>query len=112
MQQFLYLIKPVRTGMLTQGPTEHEAAVVSEHFSHLERLVRDGIVLMAGRTLNADERTFGIVVFLAESEARAQELVTSDPAVKQGVMQAELFPYRIALWSKIGPPPIESNGGT
>jgi hypothetical protein len=26
-----------------------------------------------------------------------------DPAVKHGVMRAELFPYRIALWSSKGP---------
>ena len=71
MQEFLYRIKPVRLGMLTEGPTEREAEIVSEHFSYLERLVAEGIVLMAGRTLNTDERTFGIVVFLAESEARA-----------------------------------------
>ena len=110
MQEFLYRIKPVRLGMLTEGPTEREAEIVREHFSYLERLVAEGIVLMAGRTLNTDERTFGIVVFLAESEARAQELVSSDPAVKQGLMQAELFPYHVALWSRIGPP-TETNGG-
>ncbi len=110
MQEFLYRIKPIRLAMLTEGPTEREAEIVSEHFSHLERLVAEGTVLMAGRTLNADEHTFGIVVFLAESEASAQELVSADPAVKQGVMQAELFPYRVALWSKIGPP-MKANGG-
>jgi uncharacterized protein YciI len=58
---------------------------------------------MAGRPLNADESTFGIVVFLAESEALAQELVRNDPAVENGVMRAELFPYRVAMWSRIRP---------
>ena len=54
--------------MLTAGPTEQEATIVKEHFEHLQRLVASGTVLMAGRTLNADERTFGIVVLVAESE--------------------------------------------
>ena len=103
MRQFLYRIHPVRAGMLTAGPTEQEAAIVKEHFEHLQRLVASGTVLMAGRTLNADERTFGIVVLVAESEAHAAELVRDDPAVKHGVMRAELFPYRIALWSSTGP---------
>ena len=111
MQEYLYRIKPIRLGMLTEGPTEREAEIVGEHFSHLKRLVAQGTVLMAGRTLNADERTFGIVIFLAESEAQARELVSNDPAVKQGVMRAELFPYRVALWSRIGPP-RGTNGGT
>jgi uncharacterized protein YciI len=104
MRQFLYRIQPVRVAMLTEGPTEFEARVVEEHFAHLEELVAEGTVLMAGRTLNADERTFGIVVLVAASDAQAAELVRNDPAVRHGVMRAELFPYRIALWSPSGPP--------
>jgi uncharacterized protein YciI len=99
MQQFLYRIQPVRLGMLTEGPTDREAAIVGDHFRYLQRLVAEGTVLMAGRTLNADDRTFGIVVFVAASEARASEIVSGDPAVMHGVMRAELFPYRVALWS-------------
>ena len=110
MQEYLYRIKPTRLEMLTEGPSEREAEIVGQHFSHLQQLVAHGTVLMAGRTLNSDEHSFGIVVFLAESEAQAQKLVKSDPAVKQGVMHAELFPYRVALWSKEGPPK-ESSGG-
>jgi len=103
VQHFLYRIQPTRLGMLTQGRTEHEAKIVNEHFVYLQRLTDEGTVLMAGRTLNEDERTFGIVIFVAESEAEAAEVVRNDPAVRQGVMCAELFPYRIALWSRRGP---------
>lgn len=99
MQRYLYRIQPTRVGMLTEGPTEQEAKIVSDHFEHLRRLVADATVLMAGRTLNTDERTFGIVFFVAASEAQAAEFVRDDPAVKHGVMRAELFPYRLALWS-------------
>lgn len=102
-RQYLYRIQPVRVGMLTEGPTGHEAAVIAEHFAHLQQLVEEGRVLMAGRTLNADDRTFGIVVFVAESEEGARDLVRSDPAVKHGIMHAELFPFSIALWSGEGP---------
>jgi uncharacterized protein len=103
MQQFLYRIQAVRPGMLTEGPSDREAAIVGEHFKYLQQLAAEGTVLMAGRTLNADERTFGIVVFVAASEAQASDIVNADPAVKHGVMRAELFPYRVALWSNKGP---------
>ena len=89
--------------MLTEGPTEHEAAIVDEHFEYLQKLVGQGVVFTAGRTQNAGERTFGIVIFAAESEAEAAELMRNDPAVSSGMMRAELFPYRTALWSKIDP---------
>jgi uncharacterized protein len=89
--------------MLVEGPTPLEASIVGEHFKYLAALVKDGVVLMAGRTQNTGERTFGIVVFAAPSEAEARALMNGDPAVKQGVMTAELFPFSVALWSTTGP---------
>jgi uncharacterized protein YciI len=104
MSQFLYRIQPVRLGMLTEGPTEAEAAVINEHFEYLRQLVAEGVVFMAGRTLTVDEKTFGIVIFAATTEIEAVALMQNDPAVKLGVMKAELFPYRVALWSsKVSP---------
>lgn len=85
--------------MLAEGPTEREARIVGQHFEYLRRLVDEGIVLMAGRTLNTDESAFGIAIFVADSPEAAEALMRADPAVAQGVMSAELFPYRIALWS-------------
>src|SRR5262245_55240420 len=105
MPQFIYRVQPVRLGMLTDGPTEHESSIVDRHFAYLQRLTAEGTVLMAGRTLNADAQTFGIVVFVADSAAAAVELMRNDPAVQHGVMRAELFAYRIALWSRTGPQP-------
>jgi uncharacterized protein YciI len=53
--------------------------------------------LAAGRTLNTDESSFGIIIFRADSEEAARRIVADDPAVRGGVMRAELYPYRIAL---------------
>jgi len=101
--QYLYRLKPVRIAMLTQGLTEQEAAAVADHFAYLERLTAQGRVLMAGRTQTADEHTFGIVVFVADSDEAAHDLMQGDPALSRGVMTAELFPFRIALWSTANP---------
>ena len=57
------------------------------------------MVLMAGRTLVAGPDTFGIVVFTAASLAEADAVMRSDPAIAQGVMRCELFPYRVAVWA-------------
>jgi uncharacterized protein YciI len=102
MPQFLYRIQPVRLGMLVDGPTPDEDAAVGEHFRYLEKLVEEGVVLMAGRTLNNDESAFGVVILVAASEAEARAVMQNDPAVKRRVMNAELFPYRVALWSSRG----------
>ena len=97
--QFLYRIVPTRTQMLVSGPTEREMQVIAAHFAHLQRLAGDGVVLMAGRTVDTGPATWGIVVFQAASLAEAETVMRGDPAIAQGVMHCELFPYRVAVWS-------------
>ena len=97
LQQYLYLIQPTRVEMLSDSPTPQEAEIVSQHFSYLEALTERGVVILAGRTLNTDESSFGIVIFKAESDGAAHAIMTNDPAVQAGVMRARLFPYRVAL---------------
>lgn len=96
-QEFLYRLHPTRLEMLTESPTEQETAIVGEHFAYLQRLAREGIVQIAGRTLHNDAYTFGIVLFRAVSEEAAKAIMQEDPAVAQGVMCAELFPFRTAI---------------
>jgi uncharacterized protein YciI len=97
MTQYLYRIQPTRATMLTEGATEAEAAKVSAHFNYLKSLMEQGVVILAGRTLNTDPTSFGIIIFNADSDEAARALVDADPAVSGGVMRAELFPYRVAL---------------
>ncbi len=98
--QYLYKIQPTCPEMLTQGPTAEEEAIVSEHFAYLQDLTEQGVVILAGRTLNTDPSSFGIVIFRAESEQAAHAVMNNDPAVQKGVMRAELYPYRIALMTR------------
>lgn len=97
VNQYLYKIQPTRPEMLAAGPTEREAELVGQHFNYLKGLLEAGIVLLAGRTLNTDPSSFGIIIFQAGSEGEAQAIVDNDPAVQHGVMRAELYPYRVAL---------------
>ena len=85
--------------MLTEGPTESESRVLTDHLGYLERLSEEAVVLLAGRTQTADRSSFGIVILTADSESEAEEIVANDPAVKHGLMDARLFPYRIAVLS-------------
>jgi uncharacterized protein YciI len=63
----------------------------------LKNLTESGVVSMAGRTLNTDQSTFGLVIFRARSESEARSIMLADPAIEKRVMRAELFPFRIAL---------------
>ena len=98
--QWLYYLKPTRLGMVTEGATPEERETVSRHFAYLKDLTEKGVTILMGRTQNNDENTFGIVIFEAEDEAAARQIMANDPAVLGGVMRATLYPYKVALMRK------------
>ncbi len=100
VKEWLYVLKVTRLEMLTEGATEEEDRVVSDHYNHLKKNLEEDVVVLMGRTTNNDEDTIGLVIFRAESEAEAETIMESDPAIREGVMSAKLFPYRIALMAK------------
>lgn len=96
MSQYLYRIRPTRLEMVTRCPTDDEVVILSDHFAYLESLTKEGVVLGFRRTQNNDASTFGVVIFRAESEDAARTIMNNDPAVREGVMEADLFPYKVA----------------
>lgn len=96
MNQYLYRIQPTRLEMVTHGPTDEETSILSEHFNHLTSLTKQGVVLVFGRTQTNDSSTFGLAIFRAESDDAARSIMNHGPAVKNGIMQAKLFPYKVA----------------
>jgi uncharacterized protein YciI len=95
--EFIYLLKPRRADMLATGPTPDEAAVVNRHAAYLNDLCQRGYVVLAGRTTTEDDRVFGVCILRAEDRGEAERIVEGDPAVSEGVMSANLFPFRIAM---------------
>ena len=97
-KQFIYVLK-LKPGLLNNF-TDREEKIVDRHFNKLQELLKEGKLILAGRTSNMDEKTFGIVIIDVPSEEEAKNIMENDPAVKEGVMTAELFPYRVALIKK------------
>ena len=97
---YLVILRPTRIEMLTIGPTDAEMAAVEDHFHYCQSLVKEGKMLLAGRTVGALSETIGITILSAESDEEAQNMVDKDPAMIHGVMQAQIQPYRLALFSE------------
>lgn len=93
---FVYVVKLARPE-LHEKMSKEEEAIVDEHFERLKIGVAEGKVILAGPCL---DKAFGIVVFQASSEKEAYEYMKNDPAVKKGIMTAELHPFRISLLQK------------
>jgi uncharacterized protein YciI len=55
-------------------------------------------VFLAGGTLNeSDSSQFRVVIFEATSEEEARKVMEEDDAVREKIMTAQLFPFRVAL---------------
>lgn len=97
MPFFLLILRATRLEMLTHGPTDTERETIAAHFAYLTELHSRGVLSLAGRSTNSDDRTLGIAIFHALDESAARALVAADPCVARGVMSAELLPFRVAI---------------
>ena len=84
--------------------TEPEQQAFAEHFARLQRLLADGVLVLAGPTLGAVNT--GIMIFEAPDEETAWRIVRADPTVVGGITTPELRPFRLSLLrGRDGPQP-------
>ncbi len=95
--EFICFLHAARPAMLTVGPTPAESDLVSHHFSYFEDLVKQGVMILAGRPWMPDPRTFGVAIVRAANQAAAEAMMAADPAVREGVIQAEVYPFEVML---------------
>lgn len=100
LPQWLYVLRLVPRLHDDQAWTDADNATIGRHFQHLKDATAARKVILAGRTTEAGDRTFGLVIFEAPDEAAARRFMDSDPAVVGGLMTATLHPYAIALQRK------------
>ncbi len=92
--QWLYRIVSARPGMAAD-PTPEEDALAGAHFEYLVELKDRGILILAGRTQDAEP--FGIAIFEAPDEEAARAIAAADPAIAGGLFLATVHPYRVAV---------------
>ena len=82
--------------MLTNS-TPREDAIIADHFAYLEKLEEENVLILAGRTETLENSSLGVVIYTAQDEPQAREIMLNDPAVKSGVMLAEFHNFRLAF---------------
>ena len=97
-KQFIYVLKLIPRLLDEKSWTIRDNEIVGKHFRRLQQLKKEGRVVMAGRTLNDTEPSqFGIVILEVASREEARTIMDEDDAVKEKIMTADLFPFRVAL---------------
>jgi len=100
LKQFIYVLRLVPRLYDDKNWTKDDNAALERHFARLKHAIETGELILAGRTRETGDKTFGIAVFQAPDEGAARQFMESDPAVVAGLMTAELHPFAVALERK------------
>ena len=96
-KQFIYVLRLVPRLHSDAAWTKEDNMAISRHFARFQHAIETGELILAGRTKEPGDKTFGIAIFEAKDEAAARAFMESDPAVVAGLMTAELHPFAVAL---------------
>jgi uncharacterized protein YciI len=90
--EYIYIFKSKRENFL-QTMTPEEKAAFGGHSEYTKKLFAEGKVILMG---GCRDGAYGIVIFRADSIDDAQQIFENDPAVKAGIVHAELHPYQVS----------------
>jgi uncharacterized protein YciI len=85
-------------GLLTRGPKadaipkDELPAIQAGHMANIERLAKEGKLLVAGPFLDGGDWR-GIFIFKCASLEEAHALAATDPAIKAGRLKIEIHPW-------------------
>ena len=99
-KQFIYVLKLVPRLHADSAWTKEDNAALERHFVRFQQAAKSGQLILAGRTSEPGDKTFGIAIFEAPDEDAARKFMQEDPAVAGGLMTAELHPFAVALQRK------------
>ncbi|GIV34871.1 MAG: hypothetical protein KatS3mg031_2406 [Chitinophagales bacterium] len=105
MLHFIYLLRLAPRFACQKNWNEETRHIVALHFEYLKNYCGEGTVILAGRTSLGSDDIFnqGIVMLELPSIEAARNFMDQDPAVREGVMIAQLFPFSIALMRQVAP---------
>lgn len=99
-KQFIYVLRLVPRLHSDSAWTQEDKMALSRHFVRFKHAIETGELILAGRTSEPGDKTFGIAIFEANDETETRKFIESDPAVVARLMTAELHPFSVALQRK------------
>ncbi|MCX7556468.1 YciI family protein [Xanthomonadaceae bacterium JHOS43] len=87
-----YVLAILRTGPTPLPPGEERNAIFQGHFANMNRLAKEGKLVLAG-PLDGVEGRRGIFVLAVSDIEEARRLVATDPVIEKGEMVADLHTY-------------------
>ena len=89
----LYVLVILKTGPTPVTDPEKRKAMFAGHFANMERLGKEGKLVLAGPFEKNQDGWRGLFVFAVADVEQARKLVATDPVVINGEMVPELHPW-------------------
>lgn len=98
----MYLLKLTPHYQNSAHWNEFTNSILEQHWNYLLELDKQGIIEVVGRTNYPTEHSdlLGIVIFTADTQETAREIMENDPCIKHQVMTASVHPFNLALKKK------------
>ena len=87
----MYVLVLLKTGTATIDDKKVSDSLFSGHMQNINRLVSEGKLIVAGPLQKNDKNYRGIFILNVKTVEEGKALVQTDPAVKSGLLEPELY---------------------
>src|SRR5213083_2604221 len=99
-KEFIYVLRLVPRLYDDKNWTKEDNAVLERRFARFQEATKSGQLILAGRTKEPGDKTFGIAIFEAPDETAVRAFMQADPAVAGGLMMDGTASFAVALERK------------
>lgn len=91
MKKYVFCL--LKSGTNTTASKEESKKLFEGHMENINKLAKEGKLVVAGPFMKNDRNYRGIYIFNVETIDEAKALVATDPAIKANLLEAELTPW-------------------
>ncbi|CAD0007654.1 YciI family protein [Flavobacterium chungangense] len=91
MKKYVFCL--LKSGTNTTASKEESKKLFEGHMKNINKLAKEGKLVVAGPFMKNDRNYRGIYIFNVETIDEAKILVATDPAIKANLLEAELTPW-------------------
>lgn len=89
----MYFLVILKTGSIPVTDKERLTELFKGHMNNINKLVKDGKMVVAGPLGENDKQYRGIFILNAKSKEEVDLLLQDDPTIKQKLMDVEIYPW-------------------
>ena len=89
----MYVFVALTTGDVKITDPDSSKALMSGHLSNINKLVKEGKLIIAGPYRKNDLNFRGLFIFNSSDTIEVKQLLQTDPAIAAGVFDTEIIPW-------------------